>query len=332
MDGRTPMVQHSSMREGALPMLEHELDDRRAFVAAACQTSRLDESIGRTPAAVKVYVPGAMRREAAAAAAMEGLLVREEFLARLLGDRDMTNAARGARLAADVYDALALVSAWPQRGPSQSDCVSAFMAADSSSGRLLRPDVQWSIEEDAAWLSNEVASFSETPEPWTAIETIRTVWTSGRFFGTARRMSMIAATWLLPRGFGCERTLFGLAGQASKDPEGLRDAAQDSERWAVRVAAAAAAAFSAERSMLADSLAMKASMLALCPPGRSSSSVEAVIDFCFTNPVFTSKLLSSRLGLSPGGAKLVLDRLVDNGVLTVDSGSRNRKYVCRRMM
>jgi len=308
-----------------------EIDDSRAFVAAAAEAARLDEAVLRDTFKSLIYLPVSLRREAAAAASLEGFLVRPETLARVIGDRAATSVDRGSRLAADLYDVLTMSSEWPASGPSHEQAVTAFMTGDASSGRLMRPDVQWTVEEDATWLVRELEGFAETPDPWTAAETIRSVWTSGRFLGNARRMAMVCAPWVLAKGFGCARPLLGFSGEASRDPDGFREASQSKHAWSARAAAAAVSAFSRQRSLLEDCAAARASLRALCPPGRSSSSVDAVIDFCFSSPVFTAKDLCGSVGLTPTGAKLILDRMVKAGVLSVDPASRNRKYTCRRI-
>lgn len=311
-------------------MERYEADEGRAFVAAAAEASRLDEAVLRDTFKGALYLPVSLRREAAAAASLEGFLVRPEALARTIADRE-ASADRGSRLAADLFAVLSMSSEWPDSGPGHEQTAAAFMTGDASSGRLMRPDVQWTVEEDAAWLSRLLEGFAESADPWTAAETIREIWTSGRFFGNARRMAMACAPWVFMRGLGCSRPLPGFAGEVSRDPDGFREASRSQHAWAARAASAAAAAFARERALFEECAAARVSMIALCPPGRSSSSIEAVVGFCFASPVFTAKDLCTRLGLTPTGAKHVLDRMVSAGVLSVDSVSRNRKYTCRRI-
>lgn len=308
------------------------LDESRAFTAAAAAAARLDVSVSGSPLAGDVYVPGAMRRESMAAAAMEGFLVRPEYLAKTLSDRSRSAPVRGVLLAAGVHDGLSQACQWSDAGPTHSECVSFFSACDSASGRLIRPDVQWSVEEDSQWLADVLSAFAETADPWTAAEAVRTVWISGRFFGTSRRMAAAAAPWILKRGFGCSNPMFGAARGFSRGPDGFRDAAHSVAEWAVFLASSLADAFSSELSFLNDGLASRTALAALCPPGRSSSSVEAAVSFAFRNPAFTARDLCAGLGLTARGAKVVLDKLVEAGAFSVEGGSRNRTYLCRRTL
>jgi len=308
------------------------LDESRAFAAAAAAAARLDVSVSASDAAADLYFPAAMRREAMSIAAMEGFLVRPEYLAKSLGDRAQSSQVRGSRLAAAVHDGLSAVCAWTDDGPSQGEAVAFFSICDAASGRLIRPDVQWSIEEDAQWLSDTLCSFAETADPWTALETVRVIWTSGRFFGASRRIAAVAAPWVLKRGFACANPLFGAGREFTRNPDGFRDNAHDKGEWGVILAASLSEAFAAELSCLADGLASRTAILALCPPGRTSSSIEAAVAFAFRRPAFTAKDLCDGIGLTARGGKVVLDKLVSSGVLSVEGGSRNRTYLCRRTM
>jgi len=307
-------------------------DDRREYVAAVAALTRLDEAQKHVSLSGKTYVPSALRREAIAAASLEGALVRQEALCRLLGDRYATNAGRAARLTADIHDAMKMVMEWPTSAPDAALIIQTFFASDASSGRLMRPDVTWSLEDDATWMAEELSLLAETAEPWTAGETLRRIWVSGRFFGTSRRMAAIAAIWAVPKGFGCSLPAFGLTAQFATESETLRNSSHDKDSWSTLFASSIAAGCSEELVKLSDSLAARASLLALCPPGRSSSSIEAAIDFLFTNPVFTAKQLSDSLGLTSRGAKVVLDKLLESNVVEAENVSRNRKYICRRVM
>jgi hypothetical protein len=325
---------------------DHEvivMDDRRAFVSAASAAARADEAminIGRaakigTPEGAKSAFPWYRRRiirdEAAAIAGLEGHAIRNESLCRRIGNRDTSNLDRATKLAADIHDALVLVDAWSSEPPALEDILKLFSTSDESAGRVMRPDLVWTLEDDASWLMRECEVVHETPEPWIAVDVIRRIWISGRFQSTARRMAMLCAPWILAKGFDCEMAIHGIAQQIRKDVDGFRDSSKTSEAWAVMAALAVAEAGRANHRRIGDAAAERASLLAICPPERSSSSIGRAVEFMIGTPIFTVKSFCEGLdGLTPRGAKVVLDKLEEAGLLEVEGGSRNRNYVCRR--
>jgi len=309
-----------------------EADDRRAFVSAAAALARLDETIARLTEVRPLYFPPAMRREAAAIASLEGSTFRPEAIARLLADPDVTMMDRGAKTAADIGRALGKMLDWPTQGPTAASVSDAFMTSDASTSRLIRPDMAWSLEEDCEFTAREMSLTHETPEPWTAIEALRRIWTSGRFFGHSRRMALVCAPWLISAGFGCSSPFIGLADRIRRNPDAFRKADSSQEQWAVLVAETAAAAARDQLARIADIQGLRATMVALCPAERSSSSVGQAIDHFIASPICSAKAFCSGLGLTPRGAKVVLDKLVAAGILEVEGGARNRNYVCRRAL
>lgn len=306
--------------------------DIRFLVEAAASIGRLDISMQLTPALEAFYAAPARRREAISIASLEGALVRTEALCRLLGNPESTNLERSIRLAADIHAGLTEVATWGLEPPSSETLRSLFDIADASVGRRMKQDVIWTLEEDCIWLHNELVSFMERPSSWDAIETLRGLWTSGRFLGTAKRIAMLISGWLLARGFGCDHPVIGLAGEIARDTDGFRDAAQAKVTWIARVGQALKTLGDDGRRSIDDGKASKASMLALCPPEKNSSSVERAVEFMMVSPVFSAKAFSKALGLTPRGAKVVLDKLEEADVVEVDGGLRNRNFVCRRAM
>jgi hypothetical protein len=318
------------------------MDDRRAFVAAASAIVRADEAMihierrGEDRSLKSQQVPWYRRRtirdEAAAVAGLEGHAIRNESLCRRIGNRDTSSLDRGTKLAADIHEALLLVDSWPQRAPNLEDILKLFTTSDESTGRVMRPDLVWTLEDDATWLVRECEVAAETPEPWIAIDVIRRIWISGRFQSTARRMAMLCAPWLLAKGFGCVLPVHGLAQQIRKDVDGFRDAAKSSDAWALVTAQAVAQAGILSHRRIGDAAAERRTLLAICPPERSSSSITQAVEFMIGQPIFTVKSFCESLDITPRGAKVVLDKLEDAGLLEVEGGSRNRNYVCRRAM
>lgn len=318
------------------------MDDRRAFVAAAAAVARADEAMinvakmtadaeaSATPAGVPWYRRRTIRDEAAAIAGLEGHAIRNESLCRRIGNRDTSNLDRATKLAADIHEAILLVDAWPQKPPGLEEILKLFSVSDESTGRVMRPDLVWTLEDDATWLVRECEVAAETPEPWIAIDVIRRIWNSGRFQSTARRMAMLCAPWILARGFGCDLPVHGLAQQIRKDVDGFRDAAKSSDSWALAAAQAVAEAGRSSHRRIGDAAAERRTLLAICPPERSSSSITPAVEFMIGQPIFTVKSFCENLGVTPRGAKVVLDKLEDAGLLEVEGGSRNRNYVCRR--
>jgi hypothetical protein len=320
------------MQDTRTPLGIDEADERRAFVAAASLISRLDECRLRLAEIRELYHPVAERREAAAIATVEGASSRPEAIARLMSDPEATMMERGSRTAADIARALAATRTWDSSGPSAAAISETFRISDASTARLIRPDMAWSLEEDCEFTAGELAKASETPEPWTAIEALRLIWTSGRFFGHSRRMALIAAPWLLSKGFGCSMPFIGLADHVRRSPEAYRRAEGDQEEWAILIARTVAAAASDQISRVGDLMALRRTFAALCPSERSSSSVGKAIDLLIESPVISAKAFAERLGLTPRGAKVVLDKLEEARIVEVEGGARNRVFVCRRAL
>jgi hypothetical protein len=308
------------------------LSDIRHLVAAASAVARLDEALLRTRAAEPFYHAANLKREAINIAALEGSLVRMEALCRLLGNREVTNLERSVRLAADIHDALLVANAWGDVPPSSEDIRKLFDVADASSGRRLKQDLVWSLEEDCFWLHNELLAFMERPNPWDALENLRSLWASGRFLGTAKRMAVLIAGWMLAKGFALTLPVVGLATFIIRDTDGFRDASQARITWIAKVGHALVELGSDGVKRIEDGAATKVTMLALCPPEKNSSSVERAIEFMMTSPVFSAKAFAKALELTARGAKVVLDKLEEADVVEVDGGLRNRNFVCRRAM
>lgn len=306
-------------------------DDRRAFVRAAAASARADEAFLRV-APGSALQKKLLRAESIAIAGLEGHAVRNEALCRLLGSRDTSSLDRGTKLAADMVDAFEKVSKWQLEPPATDEVLSLFTVSDASSGRLMRPDLIWSLEEDAGWLVHELEVVHETPDPWVALDVLRRIWISGRFQSTARRMAMLCAPWIIKRGFDCHLPVIGLAQRIRYSVDDFREAAKTSDRWSVTTANAVAEASILSLKHLGDHAGEKASLLALCPPERASSSVTTAIEFMIGQPIFTVKGFCDEIGVTPRGAKVVLDKLEEAGVLEVEGGSRNRNYVCRRTL
>lgn len=305
------------------------MDDRRAFVAAASAVARADEAmLIRDPS--RASMRKTIREEAAAIAGLEGHAIRAEAVCRLIGNRDTSHLDRGTRLATDIYDAILAAEEWDRAPPRADNLLQVFTKSDESYGRLMRPDIVWTTEDDAAWLARECEVVHETPEPWVAVDAIRRIWISGRFQGTSRRMAMLCAPWILAVGFSCINPIHGLAQQIRKDLDGFRGASKTSDEWALLVADALTAAARMTHRRIGDMAAERTTLLALCPPERSSSSISKVIDFMIVQPIFTVKGLCEALGLTPKGASVVLSKLEEAGILEVEGGLRNRNYICRR--
>lgn len=308
------------------------LDDRRSFVRLAAALARLDEAGLFFKDTADMLLPGSLRREAIAITGLEGSLVRMETLATLVADPEETAVDRGSLIALGIHDALAKMTDWPEEGPSPDEVSDVFKTSDAANGRLMRADATWSLEDDCEWTANELSRVSETPEPWTAVEVVRSIWTSGRFFGNSRRMALITAPWILQKGFGLSMRAFGVANGVALNVDVVRNASGDKDSWSVVFADRAADGVQGELKNFRDVPARITSMKALCPPGRSSSKIEPAIRQFIKTPVVTTKSFSKALKVSDRGAKVVLDKLIETSVIDVEGGARNRKFVCRRAM
>lgn len=307
------------------------IDERRAFVSAASAVSRLDEAIRRSPELSELHRATELRREAIAIVAIEGAAVRPESIIRILSDPDATMLDRGARSALDAHNGLALSTAW-QDEVNANRIEILFKASDASTARLYRPDTAWSLEDDCAAAADECARVAETPEPWTAIEAVRRIWTSGRFFGRARRMALTMAPWLISKGFHCSVRPLGIADRVRRQTDRFREAEHDPEAWSILLATTLREAADDGLNNLGRLEGLLTSLHLLCPAMRSSSSVDDAIKLFIESPINSAKRVSDHLDLSPRGTKVVLDKLIAAGVIEVEGGARNRKFVCRRAM
>ncbi|MTH95904.1 hypothetical protein [Roseibium sp. RKSG952] len=307
-------------------------DDRIAFALLAAVLARLDEAGICSRAIADIYRPGSLRREAVSITGLEGSLVRMETLATLLADSEETAVDRGSLMALGIHNALEKMTGWPEEGPTSDEVSDAFKTSDAANGRLMRADAVWSLEDDSEWMANELSRVSETSEPWTAVEVMRSIWTSGRFFGNSRRMALIAAPWVLETGFGLSTRAIGIASGISKNVDAVRNASGDKNTWSVVFAERAAAGIQTELENFRNVPARITSMEALCPTERSSSRIGLAIRQFMRTPVVTTKSFSKALNVSDRGAKIILDKLIETSVIDVEGGARNRKFVCRRAM
>lgn len=307
-------------------------DDRKNFFRAACALSRADEAAKRTDRFSGAIFRRRLRAEASAIAGLEGHSVRPEALCRLIGDPDASHLDRGSKLAADLYKALEFSSKWEASVPDADTVLELFTLSDASSGRLMRPDLLWTLQDDSAWLVEEMASLAESPDPWAAVEVVRRIWMSGRFQSCARRMSMLVAPWLLAKGFGLHEHPYGMAQRVRANIESFKDVGRLQDAWSMVAAAALAEAGDADIKLIDDHKAERAALLAICPPERSTSSIAAAVDFVMGTPVFTNKIMSEALDLSLRGVKVVTDKMEDAGLLEVFGNKHNRTFLCRRTL
>lgn len=307
-------------------------DDRRAFVAAAARISRFDEALIRSSDLSSLHRSVAQRKEAVAIAASEGEACRPESLARLIGDVDSTYIERGAKAAFDIHQAIRSVSTWARLAPSEAEILDVFKTSEASRPRLLKPEMAWLLEEDVTFLADQLGRLIETPEPWLAAEVLRQIWISGRFFGTSRRIATLIAPWCIRVGFLCRNMMFGTGDALAKSGCDLREVENDPDAWAIAFAEVVAKASENQLALLDELMGLLATMSALCPCERSSSSVSAAINFFIACPISSAKRFSQDMGLSARGAKIVLDKMVSSKILDIEGGSRNRSYVCRRSL
>jgi hypothetical protein len=145
-------------------------------------------------------------------------------------------------------------------------------------------------------------------------------------------MALITAPWILAAGFECRYAFVGLADRVRRDPERFRKAEASQEHWAALTAETVASAAREQHARIGDIQALRRTLASLCPAERSSSSVGRAIDLFITTPVRSAKAFGDELNLTQRGAKVVLDKLVEAGVLEVEGGSRNRNFICRRAL
>jgi Fic family protein len=65
---------------------------------------------------------------------------------------------------------------------------------------------------------------------------------------------------------------------------------------------------------------------------RASGNVLRLLDELFANPIVTAPLASRRLGVTPAGARLILDRLVRAGIVEVMADRWPRFYIARELL
>lgn len=306
-------------------------DERRAFVEAAAKYARIDEALFRTPNLERLHKSISIRREALAIASLEGESAHQESLARLIGDADTTFIERGAKTAHDLYQAVNRSSNLTEK-PSSEWISEIFKTSEASKSRLMKTDKIWTLEEDSSFVADLASHLAETPEPWLAVETIRRIWISGRFFGNARRIAMIIAPWCVATGFSGSYKLLGMTAALSKLLPELRNIEADPDMWAINYASAISKAAEEQLDLLGSVKGLVATMHSLCPPERASSSISEAINFFIAYPISSAKNFSQKLRLTPRGAKIVLDKMVSARLLDIEGGSRNRIYVSKRSL
>jgi hypothetical protein len=306
-------------------------DERRAFVDAAAKYARVDEAIARTPELAGLHRSISIRKEAMYIASLEGESARDDSLARLVGDVESTFIERGAKTAFDLHQAIKVASDLSE-SPTSQQIIDIFRISEVFKSRLMKADMVWTLEEDASFVEDLCSRLVETPEPWLAVETVRRIWISGRFFGCARRIAMIFAPWCVATGFGGRHRLLGLTDALAKSSGGLREIEADPDVWAINFAVAISRASTVQHELLGSVAGLTATMHALCPHERSSSSISSAIGFFIAFPISSAKHFSQTLGLTSRGAKVVLDKMVSSGILEIEGGSRNRSYISRRSL
>lgn len=307
--------------------------DNIAFVSAAAACARYDENFLTIPNRDVVYTPAALRREALAIASLEGAGARKENLARLLGKRELTNVERGTRIALDIYDALKLATSLGDDLPDHQQIIEIFEVSDASFGRVKRPDFLWSIQNDALWLQTELIEVADKRDPWAWVEVIRTIFNSGRFSSTATRMALLMAPICLAKAFDCEAPILGTAEGVRRVNDEVREAATSAGNWASVFANAVASGVKIETNLMKEVAPTRATLAALCPIGRSTSSIGRAIEYMLGMPVFSMKTLADALKVTDRGAKDIVDKLLDADLLEIEGGvKQNRLFICRRAL
>lgn len=299
-------------------------------MALAAHCARYDEMIKAHNTRAVSYLPAATRREAINLAALEGILPRKENLARLMGNRELTNIDKASRIALDMADALSLIENSREAFPSTKAIVDIFMISDASFGRLKRADFEWSIEEDAFWLQSIISEMPETATVLDWIELLRVIWSSGRFSSCSRRISMLLTPWCMQKAFSCSFPVYGIAEELRGNVDEFRTATSSSFAWRSAFAHHAQIGIRKEIERLKDIPATITSLRALCPSERASSSLDAAFLFMLGTPVFNIKAFAKAMSLTERGAKVVIDKLLDANILEIEGGLRNRLFICKR--
>ncbi len=319
-------------------LMQEELNTEPVYIeqlelmAAAAACARYDEIVSGLARIEVVYYPAARRREAISLAILEGVLPRKESLARLVGNRELTNVDRASRLAVDLNDALMLMENIKETSPIAQEIIDIFNTSDASFGKIKRADLIWSQEEDAHWLEALLLEADQANNTLDWLEAIRQIWTCGRFSSSARRVAMLFTPWCLKKAFGCSFPIYGTAQECQKHIDELREAASERNDWTSTFAHHIQVGVNNEIIRLKDVPAHRTSLKALCPSERVSSSIDAAIEFLLGTPVFNVKTFSKALDLTERGSKVVIDKLLDANILEIEGGSRNRLFVCKRTL
>ena len=309
-----------------------KIEELAVLIAAATKIGKLDERILNSSSPDTFYFAPILRDCAISIASLEGELVRTESLCRLLGNREITNIDRSVRLAADIYDALYIMCKLNDKVPSEKQIRKIFATSEKSSGRVMKQELIWNLEEDCQWLCEELSSLFETPSAHAAITAINEIWSSGRFLGSNRRIAMIMSGWILSKGFNCASPILGLPIYISKEIDEFREASSNAKTWITMISQSLRELGDDGINKINNGAASKLSMLTLCPPLKTTSSIENAIDFIMVSPVFTAKLIGEALQLTPRGTKIILDKLEEAEIIEAEGGRMNRNFVCRRAM
>ena len=313
-------------------MVMHLIDDQATALAAGMSLGRLDARLEDEPAG-QFLEAALLRREALAVAATEGFVASEETLARVLQDETETFLDRGARTAHDAHRALSFVVSWHSQAPDAAAILELLRLASKSNPRRRDAGAEWQSEEDAAQLAESLAGLDEAPDAWKAAETFRRLMVSGTFSGQGFKLALLLFPWLVRVGFSVPSALCGIAAEAARSADAFRSASPDADTWAGLWMSVTLSSADASSELLGSIKALRRTLAASCPHTRSTSRVPEAIDCVIRNPIVSTATLSRELALTPRGTKIVVDRLMEAGVIeVVNDRRRNRIFVCRKAL
>lgn len=309
---------------------DFDLDERYSIYFAGSSISRFDQLLTCNANIVDIISSSLIRRESIGISSIDGNFVIEEDLSRVVYSDELTMLDRNIRKVSDIFKMLNFIHDFNDEIDSYF-IQRIFMTGDYNNNRLMKTDTIWSLEDDSTWLFNYLEKIMDQKDPWTAIEFIRQIWVSGRFFGTSRKMALSLSPLILQIGFGLNNNYYGLSNEIKKHTENLRRYSEDKDEWFLFITHCINESAKNNIEVIKNVNLLKETVSKMCQVERSTSSVDNAIFEFMKTPIFNIKKLAERLDLSQNGAKIVLDKLIEKNIIEQDDFFRNKSYIFKRI-
>lgn len=241
--------------------------------------------------------------------------------------------SRPERTAADYVNAFRSALHLDPENVTPSQVLDLLTLAQRSDRRLPDDARQWSLEQDVAKLTDEIAALDprRQPTPYTAAAILRKILEEGRFNGKGPLLACLLAPMVIRTAFAAPRALVGIGSIPKLELLRLARTTADFDLPFLRTVADDARRTADAQFRFAQ---VKAKILDMIRVERNSSMAPKSVDHFLTVPISSVPSLAERMGLTRKGAQLVVERLVRGGVLQVHNHdtTKGRLYVCTQAL